>query len=82
MFSYQAILSSVDEAELIVWCRDRLTHFKCPREVRFVAELPRLPTGKLLKRDLRALEAEGDLLLQFAEVDATIREVVVASTAS
>ena len=40
------------------------------------------PFGKLLKRDLRALETEGDLLLQFAEADATIREVVVASTAS
>lgn len=36
--------------ELIAWCRDRLSHFKCPREVRFVDELPRLPTGKLLKR--------------------------------
>jgi acyl-coenzyme A synthetase/AMP-(fatty) acid ligase len=38
------------EAELIAYTRDRLSHFKCPREVRFVAELPRLPTGKLLKR--------------------------------
>jgi acyl-CoA synthetase (AMP-forming)/AMP-acid ligase II len=38
--------------ELIAWCRDRLSHFKCPREVRFVDELPRLPTGKLLKRML------------------------------
>jgi long-chain acyl-CoA synthetase len=36
--------------ELIAWCRDRLSHFKCPREVRFVTTLPRLPTGKLLKR--------------------------------
>ncbi len=36
--------------ELIAWCRDRLSHFKCPKEVRFVDELPRLPTGKLLKR--------------------------------
>jgi acyl-CoA synthetase (AMP-forming)/AMP-acid ligase II len=36
--------------ELISWCRERLSHFKCPREVRFVDELPRLPTGKLLKR--------------------------------
>jgi acyl-CoA synthetase (AMP-forming)/AMP-acid ligase II len=41
------------EAELIDYTRDRLSHFKCPREVRFVAELPRLPTGKLLKRLLR-----------------------------
>lgn len=41
-------------AELVAWCRDRLSHFKCPREVRFVDELPRLPTGKLLKRLLVA----------------------------
>jgi acyl-CoA synthetase (AMP-forming)/AMP-acid ligase II len=37
-------------AELIGYTRDRLSHFKCPREVRFVDSLPRLPTGKLLKR--------------------------------
>jgi long-chain acyl-CoA synthetase len=36
--------------ELIEFCRARLSHFKCPRSVRFVEELPRLPTGKLLKR--------------------------------
>jgi acyl-coenzyme A synthetase/AMP-(fatty) acid ligase len=39
-------------AELIEFCRERLSHFKCPRTVRFVDELPRLPTGKLLKRML------------------------------
>jgi len=39
-------------AELIEFCRVRLSHFKCPRAVRFVDELPRLPTGKLLKRML------------------------------
>ena len=38
--------------ELVAWCRERLTHYKCPTEVRFVEELPRLPTGKLLKRNL------------------------------
>jgi acyl-CoA synthetase (AMP-forming)/AMP-acid ligase II len=38
------------EPELVEWCRARLSHFKCPREVRFVDQLPRLPTGKLLKR--------------------------------
>jgi acyl-CoA synthetase (AMP-forming)/AMP-acid ligase II len=37
-------------AALVAWCRDRLSHFKCPTEVRFLDELPRLPTGKLLKR--------------------------------
>ncbi len=40
-------------AELIEYCRAHLAHFKCPREVRLVDELPRLPTGKLLKRLLR-----------------------------
>jgi acyl-CoA synthetase (AMP-forming)/AMP-acid ligase II len=44
--------ADVTAEELIQWCRDRLSHFKCPREVRFVDELPRLPTGKLLKRML------------------------------
>jgi acyl-CoA synthetase (AMP-forming)/AMP-acid ligase II len=38
--------------ELIDYCRERLSHFKCPREVRFVESLPRLPNGKLLKRML------------------------------
>ncbi len=42
--------AAVTDQELIGYCRDRLSSFKCPREVRFVAELPRLPTGKLLKR--------------------------------
>jgi acyl-CoA synthetase (AMP-forming)/AMP-acid ligase II len=40
-------------AELIAYCRSRLAHFKCPRRVEIVDELPRLPTGKLLKRLLR-----------------------------
>jgi long-chain acyl-CoA synthetase len=40
-------------AELMAYCRERLAGFKCPRSVDFVDELPRLPTGKLLKRVLR-----------------------------
>ncbi len=44
-------------AELIEHCRARLATFKCPRSVEFVAELPRLPTGKLLRRQLRAERA-------------------------
>jgi acyl-CoA synthetase (AMP-forming)/AMP-acid ligase II len=38
------------EAELIAFCRERLSSFKCPRTVVFVDDLPRLPTGKLAKR--------------------------------
>jgi acyl-CoA synthetase (AMP-forming)/AMP-acid ligase II len=39
--------------ELVAWCRDKLAHYKCPRSVDIMAELPRNPTGKLLKKDLR-----------------------------
>ena len=39
--------------DLITYCRDRLAHFKCPRTVDFVPELPRSETGKLYKRILR-----------------------------
>lgn len=40
-------------AEIIAFSRERLSSFKCPRSVDFTDELPRLPTGKLLKRKLR-----------------------------
>jgi long-chain acyl-CoA synthetase len=41
------------ERELIAFCRENLAHFKCPRTVDFMDELPRLPTGKLYKLPLR-----------------------------
>ncbi len=49
-FVLRAPGTSATEVELVEWCRERLSHFKCPRSVRFVDALPRLPTGKLLKR--------------------------------
>jgi acyl-CoA synthetase (AMP-forming)/AMP-acid ligase II len=51
--------ASATEAELIGYCRDRLAHFKCPKSVDVVEALPRNPTGKVLKRDLRAPYWEG-----------------------
>jgi fatty-acyl-CoA synthase len=41
------------EDEIIAHCRERHGSFKCPRQVAFVDELPRNPTGKVLKRVLR-----------------------------
>ncbi len=41
------------ERELITYARERIAHYKCPVSVDVVSELPRLPTGKLLKRQLR-----------------------------
>ena len=47
------------EAELIEWSRQRLAHYKCPKTVDIKDELPRNPTGKILKRDLRKQYWEG-----------------------
>ena len=47
------------EAELIEFCRDHISHLKCPRSVDFDKELPRHPTGKLYKRLLRDKYWEG-----------------------
>jgi len=41
------------EAELIAFCRQHLSPIKCPKSVDFEPELPRTPTGKLVKRHLR-----------------------------
>lgn len=41
------------QQELIEFCREGIAHLKCPRSVDFTEELPRTPTGKLLKRKLR-----------------------------
>jgi len=46
--------ASATAAELIAFSRDRLAHFKCPKAVELVDELPRNPSGKVLRRELRA----------------------------
>lgn len=43
----------VTEEELIAWCRERMTHFKCPASVVFVDTLPKGGTGKVQKGVLR-----------------------------
>ncbi|MGW0335739.1 acyl-CoA synthetase [Streptomyces sp. NPDC003011] len=42
-----------DEAELIAHAREKLAHFKAPKRVVFVDQLPRNASGKILKRELR-----------------------------
>ncbi len=46
--------ASVTEDELIEHCRTQLARFKVPKAVTFIDALPRNPSGKVLKRDLRA----------------------------
>ena len=43
-----------EEAEVIAFCRERLAHYKCPTSMEVVDVLPRNPSGKVLKRELRA----------------------------
>ena len=40
------------EEEVMAYCRAKLADFKCPKLVAFLDDLPKGPTGKLLKREL------------------------------
>jgi len=51
--------AAFDADELISFCRERLAHYKCPRAVTVADALPRNPSGKILKKDLRAPYWEG-----------------------
>ncbi|MEU1338958.1 long-chain fatty acid--CoA ligase [Streptomyces sp. NPDC005827] len=43
----------VTPEDLIGFCRERLAAYKYPREIRVLTELPKGPTGKILKKELR-----------------------------
>ena len=47
----EGLQASADELQ--EFCRGRLAKFKVPKDVHFVEVLPRNPSGKVLKRDLR-----------------------------
>jgi len=47
------------EQEIIEFARERLAHYKCPRTVDIIDALPRTPSGKVLKRTLRAPYWDG-----------------------
>ena len=48
-----ATRSEVDAAELVALVGDSLARYKRPRDVIFVEEIPRLPSGKVLRRVLK-----------------------------
>ena len=50
--------ASIDEDTIKHYVRDHLARYKVPREVIFLEELPRNPTGKVLKRELREMEVD------------------------
>jgi long-chain acyl-CoA synthetase len=51
--------TSATDDDVITWCRDRLAHYKCPTSVDWIDVLPRNPSGKVLKRELREPYWEG-----------------------
>jgi fatty-acyl-CoA synthase len=56
-FVVKAEGSSLTEDDVKAYVRDHLARYKVPREVVFLDELPRNPTGKILKRELRNIDA-------------------------
>ncbi len=58
-FVVKADGASVDEDAIKHYVRDNLARYKVPREVVFLDELPRNPTGKILKRELREIELDS-----------------------
>ncbi|WP_327752253.1 AMP-binding protein (plasmid) [Sphingobium sp. SJ10-10] len=45
--------SHATDAELRAYCRERLAAYKCPRLIEVIAELPKTPSGKILRRELK-----------------------------
>lgn len=46
---------SASEQDLLAWCRERLAGYKVPKHVRVIEKLPRNPTGKVMRRELKKL---------------------------
>jgi acyl-CoA synthetase (AMP-forming)/AMP-acid ligase II len=51
--------AEVTTEELIAFARERIASYKLPKSIDFVEALPRNPTGKILKRELRAPYWQG-----------------------
>ena len=46
---------TIEAAALLDFTRARLARYKCPTSVEFVEQMPRNASGKILKRELRAM---------------------------
>lgn len=44
---------SLTEGELLAWCKENMTHYKVPRHIEFIDEVPKSPIGKVLRRELQ-----------------------------
>ena len=48
--------ANISEKELINFCRQKLAAYKCPRKIKFVKDVPKTSTGKILRRELNTLD--------------------------
>ena len=46
--------------QVIAHCRQSLTNYKRPKQVEFVSEIPKTPVGKVLRRNLREMNAREE----------------------
>ena len=44
-----------DASERVMWCRAKLAGYKVPSEIRLMESLPRNPTGKVMRRELKKI---------------------------
>jgi acyl-CoA synthetase (AMP-forming)/AMP-acid ligase II len=45
--------NQVSEQDIIAFCKEHMAHYKVPKSVEFVDELPKSPQGKILKREIK-----------------------------
>jgi acyl-CoA synthetase (AMP-forming)/AMP-acid ligase II len=55
----QRLGASLSAEALMAYAREHLAGYKVPRSIKFIAEIPRTGTGKILKRELRKPYWEG-----------------------
>lgn len=65
--------AALDPDDLKAWVKERVAAYKYPRHVAFVDELPKSPTGKILKRRIDLSPLFGDVVTSAPEVSDTIR---------
>lgn len=50
--------ATLTEEEITAYCREKLAAYKVPKEIEFVEDLPKSTIGKVLRRELREIEAK------------------------
>ena len=55
----------VEAEELRAWCAERLARFKVPKDIAFTVALPRTPSGKVARKDLRMSDERDELIARW-----------------